>query len=84
MSEMDREEAIEKLEMLNDALNWQRADADDCSEALQISIKALEKLQKIEQIFATCERTVNDTVFNPKLVCLAIERIVRDEYWIAR
>lgn len=51
MSEMSREEAIKKLEMLNDALNWQRADADECSEALQISIKALEKLQKIEALY---------------------------------
>lgn len=40
---MTESEAIEKLNMLNDALNWQRADADECSEALQMAIKALEK-----------------------------------------
>ena len=40
---MTENEAIEKLNMLDEALNFQRHDADECSFALQMAIQALEK-----------------------------------------
>lgn len=40
---MTESEAIEKCNLMNDALNFQRTDAGECSEALQIAINALEK-----------------------------------------
>ena len=40
---MTEQEAIRKLNMLDEALNFQRADADESSCALQMAIKALEK-----------------------------------------
>lgn len=43
---MTENEAIEKINMLNDALNEQRFDAEENSEALQIAIKALEEVQQ--------------------------------------
>lgn len=47
---MTKNEAIEKLNMLNDALNEQRFDADESSEALQIAIEALEEVQQYREI----------------------------------
>lgn len=40
---MTEQEAIEKLNMLDEALNFQRYDADECSLALQMASEALEK-----------------------------------------
>lgn len=40
---MTENEAIKKLNMLDEALNFQRYDADECSCALQMAIQALEK-----------------------------------------
>lgn len=40
---MTENEAIEKLNMLDEALNFQRHDADECSCDLQMAIQALEK-----------------------------------------
>lgn len=40
---MTEQEAIEKLNMLDEALNFQRYDADECSLALNMAIEALEK-----------------------------------------
>ena len=40
---MTEKEAIKKLNMLDEALNFQRYDADECSCALQMAIQALEK-----------------------------------------
>lgn len=40
---MTENEAIEKCKFMNDALNFQRADSDECSCALDIAMQALEK-----------------------------------------
>ena len=40
---MTENEAIKKLNMLDEALNFQRYDADECSCALQMAIQALER-----------------------------------------
>lgn len=40
---MENSKAIEKLNMLNEALNFQRRDADECAESLQMAIESLEK-----------------------------------------
>ena len=40
---MEIKEAIEKCDFMNNALNFQRADSDECSCALQMAISALEK-----------------------------------------
>ena len=40
---MTEQEAIGKLNMLDEALNFQRYDADECSLALNMAINALEK-----------------------------------------
>lgn len=40
---MTEQEAIGKLNMLDEALNFQRHDADECSLALNMAINALEK-----------------------------------------
>lgn len=40
---MTEQEAIKRLEFLNDALNFNRADSDESSCALQMGIEALEK-----------------------------------------
>lgn len=40
---MEIKEAIEKCDFMNNALNFQRADSDECSCALQMAILALEK-----------------------------------------
>ena len=47
---MTESEAIKKLEMLNDALNENFAEADECSEAIQIGKSALEKQIQKEPI----------------------------------
>lgn len=47
---MTKNEAIEKLNMLNDALNEQRFDADESSGALQMAIEALEEIQQYHAI----------------------------------
>lgn len=47
---MTENEAIEKINRLNDALNEQRFDAGENSEALQIAIKALEEVQQYRAI----------------------------------
>lgn len=47
---MKREEAIKRLEMLNDALNEQNIEPDENSEALQMAIKALEDVQQYHKI----------------------------------
>lgn len=40
---MTEQEAIKKINMMEEALNFQRYDADECSQALQMAIEALEK-----------------------------------------
>ena len=40
---MTEQRAIEKLNMLDEALNFQRHDADECSLALHMAIEALAK-----------------------------------------
>ncbi len=47
---MTKNEAIEKPNMLNDALNEQRFDADESSGALQMAIEALEEIQQYHAI----------------------------------
>ena len=47
---MTENEAIEKLNMLDEALNFQRHDADECSCALQMAIQALEESQAYRAI----------------------------------
>lgn len=41
--DMTEQEAIKRLEFLNDALNFNRADSDESSCALQMAVEALEK-----------------------------------------
>ncbi len=57
---MTGNEAIEKINRLNDALNEQRFDAGENSEALQIAIKALEEVQQYRAIgkVSTCQNAV--------------------------
>ena len=47
---MTVEEAIEKLEFLNEALNFQRHDADECSCALQMGMDAIKEIQQYRAI----------------------------------
>ena len=47
---MTEKEAIEKCNFLNDALNFQRVESDECSCALQMAIAALEEIQKYHAI----------------------------------
>ena len=47
---MTENEAIKKLNMLDEALNFQRYDADECSCALQMAIQALEEVQQCRAI----------------------------------
>lgn len=47
---MNENEAIERINRLNDALNEQRFDASENSEALQTAIKALEEVQQYRAI----------------------------------
>lgn len=47
---MTEKEAIEKCNFMNDALNFQRVDSDECSCALQMAIAALEGIQKYHAI----------------------------------
>ena len=47
---MTENEVIKKLNMLDEALNFQRADADESSYALQIAIQALEEIQQYRAI----------------------------------
>ena len=67
---MTENEAIEKLNMLNEALNFQRYDADESSCALQMAIKALEEIQQyraigtvedIQEVMALC-KSLQETV----------------------
>ena len=61
---MEIKEAIEKCDFMNNALNFQRADSDECSCALQMAISALEKQEKIS-------RTVLEgKYFCPRCKCL--------------
>lgn len=46
---MTEQEAIKRLEFLNEALNFQRADADESSCALQMAIKSLEEISLYKQ-----------------------------------
>lgn len=50
---MEIQEAVERLEFLNEALNFQRADADESSCALQMAIKALEEIQQYRALGLT-------------------------------
>lgn len=47
---MTENEAIKKLNMLDEALNFQRADADESSCALQMAIQALEEIRQYRAI----------------------------------
>ena len=47
---MTENKAIKKLNMLDEALNFQRADADESSCALQMAIQALEEIQQYRAI----------------------------------
>lgn len=47
---MTENEVIKKLNMLDEALNFQRYDADECSCALQMAIQALEEIQQYRAI----------------------------------
>lgn len=47
---MTEKEAIEKCNFMNDALNFQRVESDECSCALQMAIAALEEIQKYHAI----------------------------------
>lgn len=47
---MTENEAIKKLNMLDEALNFQRYDSDECSCALQMAIQALEKQSMVNEI----------------------------------
>lgn len=47
---MTAKEAIEKCNFMNDALNFQRVESDECSCALQMAIAALEEIQKYHAI----------------------------------
>lgn len=47
---MTEQEAIRQLNMLDEALNFQRADADESSCALQMAIKALEENQQYKAV----------------------------------
>ena len=46
---MTAKEAIEKCNFMNDALNFQRVESDECSCALQMAIAALEEIQKYQK-----------------------------------
>ena len=48
---MEIKEAIEKCDFMNNALNFQRADSDECSCALQMAISALEKQISMKPVF---------------------------------
>ena len=58
---MTEKEAIEKCNFLNDALNFQRVESDECSCALQMAIAALEEIQKYHAIGTVeeCRRNEN-------------------------
>lgn len=47
---MTESEAIEKLEFLNEALNFQRHDSDECSCALQMGMDAIKEIQQYRAI----------------------------------
>lgn len=47
---MTEQEAIKRLEFLNDALNFNRADSDESSCALQMGIEALEMISKRDDL----------------------------------
>lgn len=73
---MKREEAIKRLEMLNDALNEQNIEPDENSEALQMAIKALEEVQQYRAIgtseecrAAVDKRTVMKPIRMDKCTC---------------
>ena len=57
---MTEQEAIRKLNMLDEALNFQRADADESSCALQMAIEALEMISKRDELedFNTLENYI--------------------------
>ena len=63
---MTENEAIKKLNMLDEALNFQRYDSDECSCALQMAIQALEEIQQhraigtIEEFKALKEKNNKD------------------------
>ncbi len=46
---MTENEAIKKLNMLDEALNFQRHDADECSCALQMAIQAIEEFKALKE-----------------------------------
>lgn len=57
---MTENEAIEKINRLNDALNEQRFDAGENSEALQIAINALEEVRQYRKHGVTVESALNN------------------------
>lgn len=46
---MTEQEAIKKLNMLDEALNFQRHDADECSQALQMAIRSLNAWEEVRE-----------------------------------
>lgn len=78
---MKDSEAVKKLEMLNDALNENFAEADECSEALQMAIKALKKQDKIKEVFTHYIFAGNKTdIFNFCISALSeIKTILEEE-----
>lgn len=44
---MTNEEAIKKINMMDEALNFQRHDADECSQALQMAIRSLKAWEEV-------------------------------------
>ena len=52
---MTESEAIQKLEFLNEALNFQRHDADECSCALQMGMDAIKEVQQYRAIGTVSE-----------------------------
>ena len=76
---MTKNEAIEKLNMLNDALNEQRFDADESSGALQMAIEALEEVQQYREIEKELKEHYHANVDIPLLMKHFIETVFKGE-----
>lgn len=57
---MTEQEAIKKINMMHEALNFQRRDADECSQALHMAIELIEKQIPMKPKFVEAERDILD------------------------